>query len=260
MNPAMNPARKGTLPLVSVTALLVALSAVAAALSPGAARAAETQGRAESAPVSNSAPAPGVAMLRYAGGKTGECFGDRFLVRFGETTVSQAARMAVIPVAELDVSTHGVAILTGEGLFELEPGEAEVLRGFLAAGGLLIASTGCSDPDWSRSFEAALPGILPEGLGPLAPLPADHPARTRVFEVGVSAYAKGAPRMPDLRGAHRDDGRLAVVWSPEGLNDTIGLEDPFCCCCGGNEVRSAEEILVNLLAIGFDADPQEGSR
>lgn len=258
MNPATNPAMKWTLPLVSVTALLVTLSAVAAALSPGAARAAETQGRAESAPVSKSAL--GVAMLSYAGGKTGECFGDRFLVRFGETTLSQAARMAVIPVAELDVSTHGVAILTGEGLFELEPGEAEALRGFLAAGGLLIASTGCSDPGWSRSFEAALPGILPEGLGPLAPLPADHPARTRVFDVGVSAYAKGAPRLPDLRGAHRDDGRLAVVWSPEGLNDTIGLEDPFCCCCGGNEVRSAEEILVNLLAIGFDADPREGSR
>jgi len=41
-------------------------------------------------------------------------------------------------------------------------------------------------------------------------------------------------------------GRLGVVYSPDGLNDTGHTEG--CCCCGGNELRNAIEINVNVLA------------
>lgn len=231
-------------------ALFAMATLCAASLLPGAWRSAAAQPQ-PGTPDS----APAVAMLRYAGGKTGECFGKRFLARFGEATDAEAAKLDSIQALDLDPATHPVALLTGEGRFRLAEGEADALRRFVAAGGLLVASTGCSDPGWSASFEAALPELLAPGLPPLGPLPAGHPALARVFRVDTSAYAKGPPRLPVLRGSHRADGRLAVVWSPEGLNDTLGVEDSNCCCCGGNEVRSAEQILVNLLAIGFDAEP-----
>ena len=38
-----------------------------------------------------------------------------------------------------------------------------------------------------------------------------------------------------------------LILSPDGLNDTANA-GPSCCCCGGNEIKSAKEINVNLLA------------
>ncbi len=43
------------------------------------------------------------------------------------------------------------------------------------------------------------------------------------------------------------DGRLAVVFSPYGLNDTANAGGN-CCCCGGNEVRNAHLINADILA------------
>ena len=204
-----------------------------------------------------AAEAEAVAMLRYGGGKSGECFSERFLARFNAATDGAVAGgFTRVEAASVDPAAYPVALLTGEGRFAFEPGEVENLRAYLAGGGLLIASAGCSDPGWAGSLEAALPGLLPPGggWGPLEDLPVEHPAFQRVFSVPVSTYVKGPPRKPTLLGSHRPDGTLAFVWSPEGLNDTLGVT-PACCCCGGNEVRSAEELLVNLLAIALDASP-----
>ena len=41
------------------------------------------------------------------------------------------------------------------------------------------------------------------------------------------------------------DGRLALVFSPEGLNDTDHTKG--CCCCGGNEVTECMLMNINLL-------------
>ena len=208
-------------------------------------------------PADAAASAPAVAMLRYGGGKSGECFSKRFLARFNEATdAAVAEEMPKVEAKSIDPTEHRVALLTGEGRFSWKPGEAENLRAFLAGGGLLVASTGCSDPGWTGSLEAGLPELLPPGggYGPLEDLPVEHPAFGRIFPVPVSDYVKGPPRKPTLLGSHRADGTLAFVWSPEGLNDTLGVQPP-CCCCGGNEVRSAAELLVNLLAIGYDAGP-----
>ncbi|BAM02248.1 DUF4159 domain-containing protein [Phycisphaera mikurensis] len=200
-------------------------------------------------------PPPAVAMLAYGGGKSGECFSDRFLAGFNAATdAAVAPAMERVRAADLAAARHPVAILTGEGPFTFREGEAEALRRFVAESGLLIASSGCSDPAWTASLEAALPTLLPGVTLPLPRLPAASPAFRRVFTVETSAYAKGPPRLPELRGAEGPAGRLGFVWSPEGLNDTLGVEGP-CCCCGGNEVRAAEALLVNLLAVALDAGP-----
>jgi hypothetical protein len=44
------------------------------------------------------------------------------------------------------------------------------------------------------------------------------------------------------------DGRVVLIHSPDGLNDTDAEDiDPSCCCCGGNEVHEARRINANLL-------------
>jgi hypothetical protein len=40
------------------------------------------------------------------------------------------------------------------------------------------------------------------------------------------------------------NGRLALVYSKEGLNDVAHATG--CCCCGGNEVASPERVNVNV--------------
>ena len=42
------------------------------------------------------------------------------------------------------------------------------------------------------------------------------------------------------------NGKLVVVYSSDGLNDTSHTEG--CCCCGGNEIQNSMEINANTLA------------
>ena len=48
-----------------------------------------------------------------------------------------------------------------------------------------------------------------------------------------------------LRGVFID-GKIVVVYSNDGLNDTSHTEG--CCCCGGNEIQNSLEINANILA------------
>jgi hypothetical protein len=41
-------------------------------------------------------------------------------------------------------------------------------------------------------------------------------------------------------------GRLGVIYSEDGLNDTAHSQG--CCCCGGNEIANCVQINVNILA------------
>ena len=40
------------------------------------------------------------------------------------------------------------------------------------------------------------------------------------------------------------DGKMVVIYSPHGLNDTTHTEG--CCCCGGNEISNSLEVDVNI--------------
>jgi hypothetical protein len=42
------------------------------------------------------------------------------------------------------------------------------------------------------------------------------------------------------------NGKIVVVFSEEGLNDSSNRAG--CCCCGGNEIQNAMEVNVNILA------------
>ena len=71
----------------------------------------------------------------------------------------------------------------------------------------------------------------------------NHPVFHTVYEI------------KELRGQHGGvhplagvsiGGRLGVLYSQDGLNDTSHTTG--CCCCGGNEFVNAIDINVNILA------------
>ena len=41
-------------------------------------------------------------------------------------------------------------------------------------------------------------------------------------------------------------GKIVLVYSPDGLNDTSTMHG--CCCCGGNEIGNAQQVNANILA------------
>ena len=57
-------------------------------------------------------------------------------------------------------------------------------------------------------------------------------------------------RAPELYGRvtlEQINGRLAVVYSKDGLNDVGNAKG--CCCCGGNMIT--ESVLVNVNAFAY---------
>lgn len=212
---------------------------------------------------SPDAPTPiRVAMLSYGPDHTtGRCFSDSFLTLVArETTISVRREMPTIALASADLFEHPFTVMTGEGAFELSDMEVEQLRHYLLGGGFLLASAGCTDHAWAVSMERALERALPEYT--LDELPLDHPVFHTVFDVQDFVSRKRQPVR--IRGVEIE-GRLAVLYSHQGLNDTnaagglspdgrtrIDAATPTqqasgCCCCNGDEIMSAKFINANAL-------------
>ena len=77
----------------------------------------------------------------------------------------------------------------------------------------------------------------------LEAIPMTHPIFHTVYDINTLTAHHGTPR--PLEGISIG-GRLGVLYSQDGLNDTSHTQG--CCCCGGNEITNAEEINVNILA------------
>ena len=185
------------------------------------------------------------ANLIYGEGKTSVCFSDAFMADVADKThIRTHRRFFNVDLASQELFEHPFAVMTGEGDFTLTPTQREHLRTYLTNGGFLVASAGCSSKTWNASFERELTAMFPEQ--PLTTLAAEHPVFHSVYDITESRYKIGATRLPELRALELD-GRVVLILSPDGLNDTANA-GPSCCCCGGNEIKSAKEINVNLLA------------
>ena len=183
-----------------------------------------------------------VANLVYAGTKSSRCFSDHFLIKAErESTISTSRRFHAVKLDNEEVYAFPLLIMTGEGDFRLSDSERECLREFIQRGGFLLASAGCSSVEWDRAFRREIRVVFPEN--PLEPLAMEHPIFHMVYEIKQLQAAHGTPR--PLAGISVD-GRLGVVYSQDGLNDTQHTQG--CCCCGGNELRNAVDISVNILA------------
>lgn len=181
--------------------------------------------------------------LVYAGVKSSICFADKFLGDVGRETNLRIGQ-AFVPV-RLDadnVFDFPFCVWSGEQDFVLTKKERDNLRKYLLQGGFILSSPGCSDPAWDVALRRELQLIFPEQH--LAKLPMSHPVFSMVHKIahltdkhGGAAYVEGL----------EIGGRLAMVYSKDGLNDVSNAKG--CCCCGGNMI--VEAVLVNVNALTY---------
>jgi len=179
--------------------------------------------------------------LVYGDNQTSICFADTFLSDAAkETGLNIAPRFARIALARDEVFTTPLCIFTGEGNFVLKDSERVNLRRYLENGGFVFSSPGCSDSAWNSAFNREIALSLP-GYA-LKEIPMDHPMFSTVHKI-TNLTVKG--RSTRLQGIFVN-GRLALVHSPEGLNNAANAKG--CCCCGGAEIAEARQVNVNAVA------------
>ncbi|MGA2059442.1 MAG: DUF4159 domain-containing protein [Thermoguttaceae bacterium] len=183
-----------------------------------------------------------VANLVYAGTKSSRCFSDHFLIKAEkETAISTSRRFHAVKLNSENLYEFPLVIMTGEGDFQLSDAERESLRRYIENGGFLLASAGCSSLEWDRAFRREMALIFPNN--PLQTIDISHPIFHTVYEIKDLHGQHGA--VHPLAGVSIG-GRLGVIYSQDGLNDTSHTTG--CCCCGGNEFTNAIDINVNILA------------
>ena len=183
-----------------------------------------------------------VANLVYARVKSSKCFSDHFLVKASqETSISSSRRFHVVKLQDSDLFQYPFVIMTGEGAFELPQSERDNLKAYCENGGFLLASAGCSSKDWDKSFRKEMKLIWPDAA--LTKLDLSHPVFHTVNDIQKVQTKHGKPN--PLEGISLK-GKLVVLYSQDGLNDTANTSG--CCCCGGDEIMNAEQINVNILA------------
>lgn len=183
------------------------------------------------------------ANLTYAGNKTSVCYSDRFLTRMRqETKINTAPKFDKAHLGKEDLFQYPFSIMTGEGGFTLTPQERINMKHYVTHGGFIVASAGCSDPEWTRSFRSEMNRVFPGNK--MKVIPISHPIYRTVYKVD-STHTIHDNRGANLEGLFYKD-RIVVVFSPDGLNDTSHAEN--CCCCGGDEIDQSEYMNVNILA------------
>lgn len=184
------------------------------------------------------------ANLIYAGTQTSRCFSDEFLSSIQKkTSVVTERRFKPVKLASNDLFKFPFVVMTGESNFRLSEPERANMKRYLSNGGFLLASAGCSSKDWDRSFRMEMKSILPDS--PLKPIPMEHAIYQTVCQVKKLKLSHGGTDKATLEGVEVN-GKIVVVYSSEGLNDTA--HNKGCCCCGGNEVQNSLEVNVNILA------------
>ena len=182
--------------------------------------------------------------LIYARDKTSECFSDEFLRRVEKLTSIRTERIfKSVKLDSEELYNFPFTIMTGEGSFVLSKGERDKLRDYLTRGGFLLASAGCSSKPWDGAFRREVRRIFPNKK--LKPIPMTHPIFRTVFKIDRIDLKSAVPGKVLLEGLEID-GKIVMIYSPQGLNDTGHTSG--CCCCGGNEVKNSLKINVNVRA------------
>jgi hypothetical protein len=195
-----------------------------------------------------SRPAPlEIGELVYAGNRRSRCFAQRFLDDINASTaLAVSPRLKPVLLESPELFTCPLVVMSGEGSFALSAGEQANLGAFLAAGGTIIASAGCSDAQWDAALRAALRTVVPHAE--LQAVDDGHPLLWVLYDVRrrpAIAFGGGPFRSAGPLEMLTLDGRPAVIYSPDGLNDSRYADD--CCCCEGSESANAAAVLVNAV-------------
>ncbi len=181
--------------------------------------------------------------LIYAGTKTSRCFSDEFLSTVQQkTSINTARRFRAVRLDNDELFRFPFVVMTGEGNFTLSAKERENLKKYVESGGFLLASAGCSDPDWDKAFRREMDAIF--GASSLQAVPMSHPVFSTVFPITALEAGK-KPTSGHLDGVSVN-GKLVIIYSGDGLNDSANSRN--CCCCGGSELGNALQINANILS------------
>lgn len=183
-----------------------------------------------------------VGNLVYAGNKTSQCFSDSFLSSVNKDAgINLVTKFVAVKSSKAeDLAKVGFAIMTGEGAFTMTVDERKQLKAWLENGGFLLASAGCSSKEWSASLRNEVKQMF--GADALATVSSEHPMFQTLYDVrSITLKNDGKARFEGVMV----DGRLVCLFSPEGLNDTQRVDG--CCCCGGNEITNAHQVVANAL-------------
>lgn len=181
--------------------------------------------------------------LIYAGTKTSRCFSDEFLSTVQQRTgINTARRFRAVRMDNDELFRFPFVVMTGEGDFSLTAKERENLKKYVEGGGFLLASAGCSSAKWDRSFRREMVALF--GGDALQPIAMSHPVFSTVFPI-TALQAGARPTSGHLEGVTYN-GKLVIIYSADGLNDSSNSRN--CCCCGGSELGNALQINANILA------------
>lgn len=184
------------------------------------------------------------ANLVYGNDKSSVCFSGNFLKQLAvDTHITADPNLVRVKLESPDLFEYPFAIMTGEGDFTLTPVQRENMRNYLIHGGFIVASAGCSSQPWARSFRREVQQVFTDT--PLKELEFTHPIFHTVHDIGRLDCKKGG-REAHLEGLEVD-GKIVLIFSEDGLNET-SKAGGNCCCCGGNEIRNAGQMNANLLA------------
>ena len=181
------------------------------------------------------------ANLIYGVNQTSRCFSDEFLSAVQrDTAIASERRFRSVKLASEELFEYPFVIMTGESRFSLSGRERENMKKYLTSGGFLLASAGCSNVDWDHSFRREIKSMFEDQE--LVTVNTNHPVFHTVYDIAELKPWHPAPQ-PRVEGLELD-GKLVILYSPQGLNDTAHTEG--CCCCGGNEILNSMEMNVNV--------------
>ena len=181
--------------------------------------------------------------LIYAREKTSVCFSSEFLKQIKkDTNIVVDEFFYPVKLESSELYEYPFCVMTGEGTFSLTQVQRDAIRMYLSNGGFIIASAGCSNRQWSKSFHDEIAKVYPDLQ--LQRLDRTHPVFSTVYKVDFLDLGGGKEAF--LEGLEID-GKVVLIFTSDGLNDSGKVSDD-CCCCGGNEIDNARQVNANLLA------------
>jgi len=182
--------------------------------------------------------------LIFAGNNTSRCFSDEFLSSLQkQTSIATARRFKSVKLGSDELFKIPFVVMTGESDFHFNRKESKNLKRYLSSGGFMLVSAGCSSKSFGTAFQREIKRIF--GKNSLKPIPMTHVIFRTVNKIDKLELTHGSsPIKTELFGLELN-GKIVLVFSPHGLNDTAHTKG--CCCCGGNEIGNAMKINVNIL-------------
>lgn len=159
-----------------------------------------------------------------------------------------------VDLADLDAAKHPIAVMTGEGTFQLTDAQIASLKKFFQDGGTLIVDAAGGSRDFDRAvYQQILE--LPQNAS-YSPLPREHQIYRWPEDAKKVSYRRGfamtlgdRKHKPRLRGVY-SDGRLAIVYSRDDL--TAGLVGYQFHGIRGYAPDSAVALMTNIICYVAD--------